>query len=314
MPAATVSRSDERAAGAPEPRRLRRRCAMPQRIAAHRRRGRRWRIAGLTSSARCRCRRARRSASRTRHDHRGRLAAAGRDTRRRRASRPASTRSRGASAAGRRRCRRRSGSAARSFSSAFEHDPIELRGSMPLSVLGGAGSRLRMPSKTTAVVWPGKLLAAGGHLVEHDAEREQVGARIDILAARLLGRHVGDGADVVPTTLVKCSARARLGGGAALVGRALGRQLGQAEVEHLHLAAAGDEDVGRLDVAMDDAFACAASSASAICMAMSSSVADRADAPRASRSSGSPSSSSIAMNRAGPRARRSRRSCRCSGD
>jgi hypothetical protein len=30
-----------------------------------------------------------------------------------------------------------------------------------------------------------------GHLVQHDAERPQIGARIHCLAARLLGRHVG---------------------------------------------------------------------------------------------------------------------------
>ena len=38
--------------------------------------------------------------------------------------------------------------------------------------------------------------AAGGqHLVEHDAEREDVGARIQRVAERLLRRHVQDGAD-----------------------------------------------------------------------------------------------------------------------
>ncbi len=41
-------------------------------------------------------------------------------------------------------------------------------------------------------------------------------------------------------------------------------ELREAEVENLQLAASVDEDVARLDVAMDDAFACAASRASAI--------------------------------------------------
>jgi hypothetical protein len=44
----------------------------------------------------------------------------------------------------------------------------------------------------------------------------------------------------------------------------LGEQLRQAEVEHLDLPALCDEEIGGLDVAMQDAFAWAASSASAI--------------------------------------------------
>lgn len=40
----------------------------------------------------------------------------------------------------------------------------------------------------------GERAAAGGHLVKHDAEREEVGSSIDDVALRLLGRHVRDGA------------------------------------------------------------------------------------------------------------------------
>ena len=36
---------------------------------------------------------------------------------------------------------------------------------------------------------------AGEHLVQQDAEAEDVAAVIDLAAARLLGRHVGDGAE-----------------------------------------------------------------------------------------------------------------------
>ncbi len=36
---------------------------------------------------------------------------------------------------------------------------------------------------------------AGEHLVEHDAERPDVGAAVDRSAGRLLGRHVGGGAE-----------------------------------------------------------------------------------------------------------------------
>ena len=58
-----------------------------------------------------------------------------------------------------------------------------------------------MASKTTAEVSPSNGSVAGGHLVEHRAEREEVGARVGQLAARLLGRHVGDRADVEPAAV-----------------------------------------------------------------------------------------------------------------
>ena len=64
------------------------------------------------------------------------------------------------------------------------------------------------------------------------------------LAARLFGRHVGDGAH----------GRARLG--EHVHGHAFGIRglvvLGQAEVEHLGVTAFGYKNVGRLDIAMDD--------------------------------------------------------------
>ena len=102
----------------------------------------------------------------------------------------------------------------------------------------------------------GETLPAGRHLVEHDAEREQVGARIEILAARLLGRHVGDGADGGADHAGEVLRRGFPGRRRfRLRRRRVGGELGQAEVEHLHLAAPGDEDVRGLDVAVKDALA-----------------------------------------------------------
>ena len=74
-------------------------------------------------------------------------------------------------------------------------------------------------------------------LVEDAADGVGVGAAVDRLAADLLGRHVGGRADD--------------GVGA---GQAAGvdEQLGDAEVHHLDLAEAGDGDVVRLQVAVDD--------------------------------------------------------------
>ncbi len=76
---------------------------------------------------------------------------------------------------------------------------------------------------------------AGQQLVQHDAERVEVGALVDVRPARLLGREVLRGADD----------RADLGHLARTGAR-------DAEVRHLHAALAVDEHVVRLDVAMDD--------------------------------------------------------------
>ena len=82
--------------------------------------------------------------------------------------------------------------------------------------------------------------AAGGELVEHDAEGVEIGAAVDFFAQRLLGRHVGDGA-----------------GDAALAGDADGALAdGEAEIDELDrggAGAVGEEDVGGFEVAVDEA-------------------------------------------------------------
>ena len=79
--------------------------------------------------------------------------------------------------------------------------------------------------------------ASREHLVEDDPEGPDVGAGVDVLAEELLGRHVGDGPD-----------------GTAGAGQAgLAGDLGQAEIGDPGDALLRDEDVGRLDVAVDDA-------------------------------------------------------------
>ena len=86
----------------------------------------------------------------------------------------------------------------------------------------------------------------GEHLVEHGAEREDVGPR-DPPA----------GLPPVPATCRRPCPMIMPGARRERRHRRVGRraldQLREAEVEHLHAAVAGDHDVGRLDVAVDDA-------------------------------------------------------------
>ena len=81
--------------------------------------------------------------------------------------------------------------------------------------------------------------APGDHLEQHDAERVEVRARVDRLAERLLGREVFERAE-----------NRLVGGGAGLVAVEVERQ---AEVGELHLVVRGQQEIPRLDVAMQDA-------------------------------------------------------------
>jgi hypothetical protein len=84
--------------------------------------------------------------------------------------------------------------------------------------------------------------APGGELEEQDAEGVDVGARVDRLAADLLGRH-----------RLRRAEQGGVGDGGVLAGR---RPLGDAEVDQGvagRLAALPHHHVGRLDVAVDDA-------------------------------------------------------------
>jgi len=93
-------------------------------------------------------------------------------------------------------------------------------------------------------------MPAGEHLVEHAAERPDIGPPVDHLPARLLGAHVGG----------RTKNHALRRGGQAHRGRvehtrfAAGgsEHLGQPEVEHLDAAIRRQLDVRGLQVAMDD--------------------------------------------------------------
>ena len=94
------------------------------------------------------------------------------------------------------------------------------------------------------------------HFVEDDAEGKEVAAGIDFFAAHLFGRHVGDGAEsgagageVLVARTLRCGG---VGDGFTAGGDGVGHFC-EAEVENFCGATFGDEDIGGLDVAVNDA-------------------------------------------------------------
>ena len=88
----------------------------------------------------------------------------------------------------------------------------------------------------------------GHHFVEHRAEAEDVAARVDAAAVRLLGRHVRRRSE--HQAGVRQVPDRRHG---ARVAAERVEQLGEPEVDDLGVAVLGDHCVGRLQVAVDDA-------------------------------------------------------------
>ena len=82
-------------------------------------------------------------------------------------------------------------------------------------------------------------VGSGRHLVHEQAKGKEIGAKVDVVAPNLLGRHVGRRADQ------------RAGQRQPRVRQIL--HAGDAEIEDLHHAGVAAHDVFRLQIAMDDA-------------------------------------------------------------
>jgi hypothetical protein len=87
---------------------------------------------------------------------------------------------------------------------------------------------------------------AADHLVQHDAKRELIAAVVEVIARELFGRHVMRRADDHAGPGLRCE----WSGCFLPLGRREG--LREAEVENLDQLVAGDHDVRRLDVTVDD--------------------------------------------------------------
>jgi hypothetical protein len=89
--------------------------------------------------------------------------------------------------------------------------------------------------------------AACSHLIQNRSKTEDVGAVVARQTARLLGRQVAHRAQQNAGLSLE-------GQGCALLGRMVATdQLGQSEIQDLGMPIAGDKDILRLQVAMNDA-------------------------------------------------------------
>ena len=116
------------------------------------------------------------------------------------------------------------------------HDAIQRRRQIAAELVEPIGARVAHHQQHVEIRRRRVEPPAHQHLGQHDADREQIAAPVEHAAGHLLGRHVA----------VLALERAGLGLRLALL------RVRDAEVAQLHVAALGNEDVRRRDVAVDD--------------------------------------------------------------
>ena len=160
-----------------------------------------------------------------------------------------------------------------------------------------------------------KCSSACQHLVQHAAERPDVRALVDRLAARLLRTHVGGGAQNARPCLRhrRTGDRRRLRCIARRAARRFER-FREAEVEHLHRAVRPHLDVGRLQIAMDDALLVRRFERFGDLLRDRQRLVERDRPARDAVRQSSPSTSSMTSARDAARSSRARGSARCSDD
>src|SRR5882672_1521144 len=93
-------------------------------------------------------------------------------------------------------------------------------------------------------------MLAGGDLIEHGTEGEKIGASVEIFAAGLLGRHIGDGANG-EAGAGEVGDVGVVNGGVIAVPR---DEFCETEIENFCRTAIREKNVGGFDVAMEDTF------------------------------------------------------------
>ena len=116
-----------------------------------------------------------------------------------------------------------------------------------------SGSRSRMRAITSDTVSPANACRPVRHSIQHAAERPDVGAPIDRLAARLLGAHVGRGAEDDARTWSRSSPRSARPRAGRTGARRRPSPLARPKSSTFTAPRRRQHDVARLEIAMDDA-------------------------------------------------------------